>query len=297
MGIPESQLDTWSHQGAITGSSTTYNAIKGVLAGSDTPFASVSQSVFLQGSYGNDTNIYAESDVDIVAKLDDIFKSDLTNLTANEKAAYSAAFSNATYGYSDFRTDVLEVLTDNYGSDVTDGNKAIGIAARGNRRKTDVIVAMSYRRYWKFNGIYDQNYDEGICFYNSDGDEIVNYPKQHRENLTTNHQASGKWLKPMVRVLKNLRSKLVDDGVIEAKLAPSYYLEGLLYNVPSDKFTSNYSTCFANAINWIQDDADKDKLVCANQQYYLLRDNSHTCWPRANCDKFLEEAIDLWNNW
>ena len=71
MPIPESQLDTWSHQGSITQSSTTYNAIKGALEDSTTPYAGKNFKVFLQGSYGNDTNIYAESDVDIIIRLDD----------------------------------------------------------------------------------------------------------------------------------------------------------------------------------------------------------------------------------
>jgi hypothetical protein len=53
--------------------------------------------VFLQGSYGNDTNIYAESDVDIVIRLDDCFHSDLESLSDDEKSAYKQAFSDATY--------------------------------------------------------------------------------------------------------------------------------------------------------------------------------------------------------
>ena len=73
MPIPESQLETWSHQGSITQSSNTYNSIKNVLEAGTTPYASKNFKVFLQGSYGNDTNIYAESDVDIVIRLDDCF--------------------------------------------------------------------------------------------------------------------------------------------------------------------------------------------------------------------------------
>lgn len=65
----------------------------------------------------------------------------------------------------------------------------------------------------------------------------------------------------MVRVLKNLRSKLVADGDLKAGLAPSYYLEGLLYNVPNEKFGNSYADCFVNAMNWIQTEADKDKLL------------------------------------
>ena len=78
MPIPESQLETWSHQGSITQSSATYNTIKDVLEGKNTPYAGKSYKVFLQGSYGNDTNIYTESDVDIVIRLDDCFHHDLS---------------------------------------------------------------------------------------------------------------------------------------------------------------------------------------------------------------------------
>lgn len=297
MPIPESQLETWSHQGSITQSSNTYNSIKNVLEASTTPYAGKNFKVFLQGSYGNDTNIYAESDVDIVIRLDDCFQSDLTVLTEDEKAAYKSAFSDATYTHVDFKQDVLSVLIKQYGGAVTAGDKAIAIDANGSRRKADVIVAIQFRRYFKFRSSSDSSYVEGICFWNGKGERIANYPKQHSANLTTKHQASSKWLKPMARVLKNMRSRMVDDGLIKAGLAPSYYLEGLLYNVPNDKLTSSYQDCVVNTLNWYRQEAKKVDLVCANEQYYLLRDGSHTCWPQANCDAFAEAAVQLWNDW
>jgi hypothetical protein len=297
MPIPESQLETWSHQGSITQSSNTYNTIKNVLEASGTPYADKTFSVFLQGSYGNDTNIYAESDVDIVIRLDECWQSDLSQLKEEEKAAYDKAYINATYTHVDFKRDVLNVLTDKYGNDVKAGDKAIAIAASGSRRKADVIAAIEFRRYHKFNGIHDASYVKGICFFTASDERVANYPKQHSANLTNKHQTSGKWLKPMARVLKNMRGKLVEDGKLKAGIAPSYYLEGLLYNVPDDKFTGSYANCFVNAFNWIQKDSDKSKLVCANEQYYLLWENTHTSWPKANCEKFLDETIELWNNW
>lgn len=297
MAIPESQLETWSHQGSVAQSSGTYNAIKTVLEAANTPYAQMAYSVFLQGSYGNDTNIYAESDVDIVIKLDDCFHSDLKALSPEERDAYGRAFDSATYTHADFRRDVLKVLTDQYGGDVKSGTKAIAIVARGSRRKADVIPAVQFRRYHKFRGIYDQSYDEGICFFTGTGKRIANFPKQHSANLTRKHQDSNKWLKPMARVLKNLRGKLVEDGLLNAGVAPSYYLEGLLYNVPSDRFTTSFEDCFVNAMNWIQREADKSKLVCANEQFYLLWENSDTSWPKRNCEAFLKAAIRLWNNW
>ena len=297
MPIRESQLETWSHQGSITQSSNTYSSIKNVLEASMTPYAGKNFKVFLQGSYGNDTNIYAESDVDIVIRIDDCFFSDLDALSEEEKAAHKRALSDATYTHVDFKRDVLSVLTTQYGSAVKAGDKAIAIDANGSRRKADVIVATQFRRYFKFRSTSDSEYVEGICFFNAAGERIANYPKQHSANLTTKHQASSKWLKPMARVFKNMRSRMVDDGLITTGIAPSYYIEGLLYNVPNDKLTSSYEDCVVNTLNWYRQEAKKVDLVCANEQYYLLRDGSHTCWPQANCDAFVEAAVKLWNEW
>jgi hypothetical protein len=297
MSIPESQLETWSHQGSITQSSNTYNAVKNALEASTAPYSGKNFKVFLQGSYGNDTNIYAESDVDIVIRLDDCFQSDLTQLTEMEKTAYKSAFTDATYTHIDFKRDVLSVLSQQYGDAVTAGDKAIAINANGSRRKTDVIVAIQFRRYFQFRSSSDSEYAEGICFWNGKGEQIANYPKQHSANLTTKHQNTSKWLKPMARLFKNMRSRMVDDGLIKAGVAPSYYIEGLLYNVPNDKLTSSYQNCVVNTLNWYRQEASKTDLVCANEQYYLLRDGYHTCWTQMNCDAFVEAAVKLWNEW
>ncbi|MFN8697493.1 MAG: nucleotidyltransferase [Burkholderiales bacterium] len=297
MAIPESQLETWSHQGSITQSSNTYNTIKNILEGSTTPYAKKNFKVFLQGSYGNDTNIYAESDVDIVIRLDDCFHSDLKSLSEDEKSAYKDAFNDATYTHVDFKQDVLSVLEGQYGAAVKAGDKAIVIDASGSRRKADVIVATQFRRYFKFRSTDDAEYVEGICFFNAAGERIANYPKQHSANLTSKHQGSSKWLKPVVRVLKNMRSRMLDEGLIKAGVAPSYYIEGLLYNVPTDKLSRSYENCIVNILNWYRQDASKTDLVCANEQYYLLRDGHHTCWSQSNCDAFVEAAVDLWNQW
>lgn len=297
MPIPESQLETWSHQGSITQSRNTYNSIKNVLESSSTPYAGRDFKVFLQGSYGNDTNIYAESDVDIVIRLDDSFYSDVDDLSEKEQAALRQAFPDATYTLKTFKQDVLSVLRAQYGSSVHAGAKAVAIGANGSRRKADVMVAAQYRRYSRFRSASDSTYAQGICFFNSRGECIANYPQQHSSNLTAKHQASSKWLKPMVRVLKNMRSRLVDDGEIEAGTAPSYYLEGLLCNVPDAKFTSSYQDCVVNVLNWYQQETKKTELVCANEQYYLLRNGSHTCWTQAKCDAFINAAVRLWREW
>lgn len=294
MSISESQLETWSHQGSITQSSNTYNTTKSVLEDEGTPYSSKQFKVFLQGSYGNDTNIFSESDVDIVIQTDSCFHHDLTSLSEEERSKFRDTFPDASYTHVDFKRDVLSTLRSRYGDAVKPGDKAINIAANGSRRKTDVIVATQFRRYHRFNGQRDQSYDEGICFFTASGARIANYPKQHSKNMTSKHQQTRGWLKPMVRVFKNLRGRLVSEGRVATGTAPSYYLEGLLYNVPADHFGNSYVESFLNCMRWIQS-ADKSKFVCANEQYFLLREDSPVTWRAAQCEEFLSAAAALWN--
>jgi len=295
MSIPESQLETWSHQGSITQSSSTYATIRTALNAADTGYAGKDFEVFLQGSYGNDTNIYSESDVDVVIRLDSTFHHDLTSLPAEQVAGFTAAHTDAPYRYAEFKAHVQTALEKSFGQSVKPGKRAIKLVAAGGRRDADVVVATQYRRYHRFISMSDQRYDLGICFFTADGIRIANYPKYHSENCTAKHKGTNQWFKPMVRIFKNMRGKLVDDGVIDKKLAPSYFIEGLLYNVPEDKFKSSYGDTFVACWNWLHN-ADRTKFVCPNNQYYLLGDLMVT-WPAPDCDKFLESVKDLWNNW
>jgi len=55
MGIPEDQLDTWAKQGSVAQSQQTYAAVRSCLEADDALYREKSYSIFLQGSYGNDT--------------------------------------------------------------------------------------------------------------------------------------------------------------------------------------------------------------------------------------------------
>jgi hypothetical protein len=56
MTIPEAQLETWSHQGSVIQSSTTYATVKTALEDPKATYAARKPKIFLQGSYCNDTN-------------------------------------------------------------------------------------------------------------------------------------------------------------------------------------------------------------------------------------------------
>jgi hypothetical protein len=298
MAIPESQLDTWSRQGSITQSSATYQSIRAALLNDSVAYRDKRPEVFLQGSYGNDTNIYAESDVDCVILYNGEFYHDLEALPTEQESLFKATMLNGPYPYATFKSQVQDALIKSYGTSVdTTSRRAIKIKAGGGRRNADVIVAFQFRRYYEFNGVDDERFATGMAFFTSDGKRIANFPKMHSANLTSKHQATSGNFKPVVRIFKNLRSKLVDNGQTKDGVAPSYFMEGLLYNAPNDLFKGKYADMVLNILKWLHATPDRSEFVCANKMYYLLRDDSLVCWPTADGTKFITEAIKLWNEW
>jgi hypothetical protein len=290
MAIKEAQLETWSHQGAVQQSRDTYAAIKGVIEDPKAPYASRAFKVFLQGSYANDTNVWADSDVDIVVRLDAAYSSDISRLSAEEQQAYNV-IENAKYGNADFRNEVIAWLSKHF-SGATPGNKAIYIPPSGKRREADVLVCCEFRRY---HNLAQDRYDPGICFW-SKGTRIENFPNQHSNNCTTKHQGTTSWFKPTVRIFKNFRNAMVQKGLLADGVAPSYFLEGLLYNAPKNCFGTSYVDTFVACYNWANN-ADASKLVCANGLHWLVRDNRHTSWPVNGFQAFMSSARNAWDNW
>ncbi len=294
MPVSKTQLDTWSHQGSVQQSSSTYQTVRTALLDARAAYKDKDFEVFLQGSYGNDTNIYAESDVDTVIRLNSIFGYDLSALPPEQQTAFQQAFSKATYTFDEFRTGVVTRLSNAYGKDdVTPGNKAIKVKPNGSRRSADVVACYQYCRYIRFISLSDNLYMPGVIFPTTSSGTVINYPKRHSDNCTAKHQATNSWFKPMVRIIKNMRSKLVDDGKITKDIAPSYYVEGMLWNVPNDKFGTSYVETFCNCINWLWQ-TDRSKLKCAHEQHALLG-TSNVQWSTNKCDMFLSAIIKLWN--
>jgi hypothetical protein len=300
MPIPANQLETWSHQGSIAQSSDTYATVKRALEAATAPYTDRNFKPILQGSYGNDTNIHTESDVDVVIRYDGAFFRDLSRLPPDQLVAYNAHFADgdATYRYSDFKSHVQTALTTAFGAPaVRPGTKAIKIAANNSRRNADVVVAYEYRRYYKFISAWDEHHENGIGFLTSDGTLIGNFPNQHCENLTAKHQTTNNRFKPTIRMFKNMRSKLVEDGILAPGIAPSYYIEGLLHNVPNPNFTIDESETVYNVLKWLDDTKDRSTFLCAHGLYFLLRDGHPVCWPIANGNAFINAVIKLWNDW
>ncbi|MES2294357.1 MAG: nucleotidyltransferase [Pseudomonadota bacterium] len=294
MVISEAQLATWSKQGPTGQFTATYETLKSVLTDGQSPYSGRDYTIFLQGSYKNDTNTYGESDVDICIRLNEVFFTDLGQLSDEDKIAWNAARSDATYTLPQFKMEVTAWLAKKYGNDLKVGAKALYIKGNGTRRDADILVCAMLRRYHRFKSWLDQNYTEGICFFKVDGTRIDNFPILHSANCTTKHQDTKSWFKHTARVYKNLRNVLVEKKLIADGLAPSYFLEGLLYNVPKDRFGGTEVQNFCDTINWLNA-ADRSKFLCANEMFYLFHDTSPVTWRAQNCSAFLRVAIDYYN--
>lgn len=296
MSIPESQLVTWSHQPAPGPSRDTYAAVKEVLEDTSASFAIQDPNIYLQGSYGNDTNVARDSDVDVVCFITGTFASDAVYLPAEQYARYEREYpGTASYSYRQYKADVTAWLKKKYGNTVRAGNKAIYIPAGQNRRECDVLPAIQYRYYYRFNNSADQLYAQGVCFYLNDGTQVVNFPKQHLDNCTKKHQNTNSWFKRTVRVYKNMRNYMIDRNLLQDGVAPSYFIEGMLYNVPNERFGANFDSTFVETFNYLNN-TDRSQWRCANE-ILPLYGTSQTSWSAANCQTYLDGMRNLWKNW
>jgi hypothetical protein len=260
MAIPEAQLETWAKQGPTAQFTSTYDTIRTVLYDANSPYAQHNFTVFLQGSYNNDTNVYGDSDVDVVIRLDEIFYSDLYFLTDEEKERYEAQRTPASYTLSEFKTSVVGWLSKKYGSDVQPGNKAVFVEGNGARRNADVLVCAKLRRYYSFPQYGEPSCVDGVCFWSA-SNRIENYPEVHSENCTTKHQDTGGWFKHTVRIFKNMRNTMIEKRIIREGLAPSYFIEGMLYNVPNERYGGSEQQNFKDVLEWLLA-ADRREFVC-----------------------------------
>ena len=300
MAIPEAQLGTWTHLGSEEQSKLTYQSIKNIIEHKDTPYSGRSVDSFLQGSYGNDTNIYGDSDVDIVLRTKAFFHYDINGLPEPQKAEFKRVHpSPSEYTLTNFRKDAIAWLDAHYGADLdTSGRKALRVKPRGTRRSSDILLVAPYKKYTRYvgGGAADQIFVEGVLFITTTGAEVINYPKQHSDNMTAKHQASNEWLKPTVRIYKNMRNKMIEKGLGKVGVAPSYFIEGLLSNVPANQFGRSWTATVENTFAWIDGTAPAN-FMCANGIHPLIRDGQTTSWPIQSYIDWLDGMKQLWRTW
>ena len=283
MPIPEHQLASWSGLGAQQASQDTHNSVRRALAQYSWP-QGMDHEVYLQGSYRNHTNIRGDSDVDIVVETSAVFQS---NLTREDKA--HLGFYPGGYQWENFRDQVKLALTNYYGTrSVSEGNKCLKVAGNGNRLDADVVPCMTYRNYNQAL----TSHAAGITFRTRFGIWIINYPKLHYDHGALKNGACGSSYRPNIRVFKNARNRAGNDF-------PSYFLECLLSNVPTDRFTNSHADTYEGALNYLlraQDSGSLAAFVCQNGQQQMFGTALHQT-RLESARVFISSLVNLWSNW
>ena len=148
----------------------------------------------------------------------------------------------------------------------------------------------------KWDRIKSPWYHAGIAFYTRNPQRrIINFPKQHSDFATAKHQSTTHCFKPMVRIFKNMRNHLITHEGFNKSIAPSYFVECLLANIPNSLFGTNYQTTFINCHNFLNNNS-MDNFMCLNGIRTLWGDTTEN-WNQPDARYFLDQLTNLWNNW
>lgn len=295
MAIPENQLETWSRQGATASASALYERIRTALK-NDTALQGRDFDVFLQGSYRNSTNIYGDSDVDVVAMLKETFKPDYDYLDESSKSLVKLGHVDANYTLTDFRRDVSNAIRRAFPIHaITEGGKSIKIPRTSNNIPADVVPCLEYRLYLPPQTLLgDPAYFEGIWLWDVQrGHAVTSYPKQSYDNGVAKHGRTSQWYKPTVRIFKNARGWMEGNGLIQSGTASSHAIECLLYNVPDQQFGSSYVDTVVKVLNWLNG-ADLTDFVCQNGIQRLFDSGR---WTQQDARTYIGALIQMWNQW
>jgi hypothetical protein len=295
MPIAEDQFDIWAKLGPTPQFVDTYNSIRTTLLDSNAPYCKRGFDVHLQGSYGNNTNVRGDSDVDVVICTTDTYHYDLDHLSPDQKARYQQENKDVPSVGPTFKQEVISWLNKQYcAASVIPGNKAVFLKGNSYRRNADILICTEHRQFYSYTGDVKVGHHKGVRFFDAKGNSIVNFPKLHAKACTDKHQAINDQFKPTIRIFKTMRNRMIEKGLLAEGVAPSYYIEGALWNVPNDKFSYHYNTGIPGCLNWLRQSTRQD-LLTANQRRYLLRDGRADAWKPADFETWLTATIKFWN--
>jgi len=294
MAVNEQQLATWSKRGASTTAETTYTSVKAALA-SAANLKKYEYDVYLQGSYGNATNIHGNSDVDVVAELDSAFYPDVSRLTESERQYHEQTRGTTNFTFDGFRDDVQKALEAYYGKNlVTPRNKCIAVTGASGRLDADVVPCLEYKLYTRYTQ-REQPYIPGIKFYTRTAPRaVVNYPKPHRDNGVSKNQRVNENYKPTIRIFKNWRDRLIAEKRLKDGITPSYFVECLIWNIPDTAFTGRAWNDIVLACLQHLSHTNISGFMCQND-VTLLFGGTPEQWSVDQARAFITAAVEDWN--
>ena len=238
MAIPEAQLETWAQPLSTAAHLTSLTTVRAALA-AGAQLSGKRYEAFLHGSYRNGTVIDARAGVDLIVQLNDSYYDNVSDLPPEHRKFFQTLgpTSASIERWAAFKAAVVKALQAGTDQPVRAGFASIQLAGRAGVPTVEVLAGYQYRRYYTF-AARDQRYHEGMVFFAEHGESVIRYPKLHAEQFARKNAKTQDGLKRLVRIIKRLRSSLVESAAIPEGLATSYHIEGLLFNVPDEALAS-----------------------------------------------------------
>lgn len=282
MPIPGSILSSWSHPHSNKASKQAHTSIRDALESYTLSGKGFKHSIFLQGSYKNDTNLRRDSDVDVVVQLAVKLSPKAAKLSGT-KLENDEAHKLTYERWKSFRSQVLKALRATYGTEaVTTGRKSIKLAKGKIHALADVIVTV--------------HCGAGLAFYLPDEHcWVVSYPEQHHSRGLKKEKATTNRFKRTIRMFKTARNQLEDNHMIKKGTAPSYFIECLLYNVPDGLFKPRLDQSYSGIVGYLET-ANLQRFKCQNGIHGFF-EPSKNLWSQDKARKFIRVLRQLWETW
>lgn len=225
--------------------------------------------LFVHGSCANDTNVCAQSDIDI-AIMEETFPASGLETKA-------------------FKDKVEKCLRERFCSGVERKNKVIIIHGDMVQRDIDTVFCRKYfnDREKLFGG--ENKHVNGMEVCGDDGERLVCFPEQHIVNGRAKDAETNHNYKKMVRIIKEMRHLMEELDCASAREVSSYELESLLWNLPDELFRRYcfYRYLFDDIVEYIY---RNDKLI---SDYKEVNGIKPLCPRHADRNKISDFIYDL----
>jgi hypothetical protein len=234
--------------------------------------------VFVKGSYANNTNVKADSDVDIAVEWKAWAYISKTNKAADMAwGQLGVSLGDSGPQPGEYRRWVEDALVVAFGEGCVarTGNKAITVTRGSTTLDADVVPCFRHKRY---DGPSRQPH-VGIRLYPKNGGVVENWPEQNRVNGTAKNTNTHRRYKEIVRALKRLENDMVKTGRLQAEVH-GYFIECLLYNLLNDSFMR---TTYKSSV-----------MRVLAEMWQDIENNRHLDWVEVNGLKWLWRGGQTW---
>ncbi len=251
-------------------------------------FGDCSLTVYAKGSYANNTNVRADSDVDIAVQCSEaMYLEEEAPGTHSSGSPHSGMWTPLK-----LRSELQTALEAKFAGHVdATGSTAFRIASTTARVEADVVPCFDYRYYFASG-----RHRDGTKVFKASGGSIKNFPKQQLEKGRIKNTQTNMRFKKAVRIMKRVENAMVADGI--HREVPSFFVECLVYNVPDSILTrSTWTETIRGVIATIWEALDGDEPVENSARWLEVNECKYLfqpaqSWTRADGRDYVKAA---WN--